>query len=257
MRQSLQKRRKALKRQHTAIAKAKKAGDPTPVQRKPRHRKRPSSPQAAGGSLPTPAPVLDEIPAPAREVSDVFSVSDFSPSWMPPMSWLPEVEELEELVEEVDLSCLPAPPMDGLVLDAIAISTCGPAPTAQQRYDNIRNGNRTARAMRIKLEFLRGVPGGHCSCDGRNRVGPESVRCWCSLTDGVRVGCVLGPQDADHSPGALPLHSDPIPCILTPSCVILTPSPHFGVLFGLHRCPRPHGADAGAPRRQGAGAVAD
>ena len=208
-------------------------------------------------------------------------------SWMPPMSWLPEVEELmtlpevEELVEEVDLSCLPAPPAASapappapslsplLVLDAIAISmplvgTAGgstptPAPTATalQRYHNIRNGRATARAMRIRLEFLRGVPGGNCSCDGRNRVGPESVRCWCSLTDGVRVGCVLGPQDADHSPGALPLHSDPIPCILTPSCVILTPSPHFGVLFGLHRCPRPHGADAGAPRRQGAGAVAD
>ena len=51
----MQKRRKALKRQHTAKAKAKKAGDPTPVQRKPRHRKRPSSPQAAGGSMPTPA----------------------------------------------------------------------------------------------------------------------------------------------------------------------------------------------------------
>ena len=81
VRQSLQKRRKALKRQYTAIAKAKKAGNPTPVQRKPRHRKRPSSPQAAGGSTPTPAPVLlDEIPSPAREVSAVFSVSDFSPS---------------------------------------------------------------------------------------------------------------------------------------------------------------------------------
>ena len=81
VRKSQQKRRKALKRQYTAIAKAKKAGNPTPVQRKPRHRKRPSSPQAAGGSTPTPAPVLlDEIPAPAREVSAVFSVSDFSPS---------------------------------------------------------------------------------------------------------------------------------------------------------------------------------
>ena len=191
-------------------------------------------------------------------------------SWMPPMSWLPEVEELEELVEEleeelveelveeVDLSCLPAPPAASApappVLDAIAISM-PLVGRARQRYQNVRNGKITARAMRIKLEFLRGVPGGNCSCDGRNRVGPESVRCWCSLTDGVRVGCVLGPQDADHSPGALPLHSDPIPCILTPSCVILTPSPHFGVLFGLHRCPRPHGADAGAPRRQGAGAV--
>ena len=123
VRQSLQKRRKALKRQHTAKAKAKKAGDPTPVQRKPRHRKRPSSPQAAGGSTPTPAPVLlDEIPSPAREVSAVFSVSDFSPSgssdqmqdqmqdqmsWMPPMSWLPEVEELEELVEDQIKEVLP------------------------------------------------------------------------------------------------------------------------------------------------------
>ena len=180
------------------------------------------------------------------------------------------------------MSCMPAPPAasapappdsghntDGLVLDVIAISmplvgtaggstpTPAPTATASQRYQNIRNGKQTARAMRIRLEFLRGVPGGNCSCDGRNRVGPESVRCWCSLTDGVRVGCVLGPQDMDHSPRALPLHSDPIPCILTPSCVILTPSPHFGVLFGLHRCPRPHGADAGAPRRQGAGAVAD
>ena len=57
----------------------------------------------------------------------MFSVSDFSPSgssdqmqdqmqdqmsWVPPMSWLPEVEELEELVEDQIKEVLPPPQID-------------------------------------------------------------------------------------------------------------------------------------------------
>ena len=117
------------------------------------------------------------------EVEPVMEVD----SWMPPMSWLPEVEELmtlpevEEVVEVVELVELMARP---------------------QKH----NCAYSARADRLIQEVCLILTGGvgNCSCTGRNQVGPESVRCKCSLRDDFRVGCCMHPTELDHSPRAFP-----------------------------------------------------
>ena len=64
----------------------------------------------------------------------------------------------------------------------------------------------SARATRLIKEVCLILTGGvgNCSCTGRNQVGPESVRCKCSLRDDFRVGCCMHPTELDHSPRAFP-----------------------------------------------------
>ena len=64
----------------------------------------------------------------------------------------------------------------------------------------------SARAARLIKEVCLILTGGvgNCSCTGRNQVGPESVRCKCSLRDDFRVGCCMHPTELDHSPRAFP-----------------------------------------------------
>ena len=82
----------------------------------------------------------------------------------------------------------------------------------KQRAKNIRNVNYSLRATRIRKEVLQAINatlGGNCACSGRVSLRDDSVECECGQTDNIRFGCILGPTDLDHSPGAPSLY--PIP----------------------------------------------
>ena len=72
--------------------------------------------------------------------------------------------------------------------------------------------NYSLRATRIRKEVLQAINarlGGNCACSGRISLRDDSVECECGQTDNIRFGCILGPTDLDHSPGAPSLY--PIP----------------------------------------------
>ena len=72
--------------------------------------------------------------------------------------------------------------------------------------------NNSLRATRIRKEVLQAINarlGGNCACSGRISLRDDSVECECGQTDNIRFGCILGPTDLDHSPGAPSLY--PIP----------------------------------------------
>jgi hypothetical protein len=145
-----------------------------------------SAPPSSAPPPLSPPPSLVELPLACAELVEVEQVEEVD-SWMPPMSWLPEVEELmtlpevEELVEEVEV-----------VEFKIRLQK--------------NNCAYSARADRLIQEVCLILTGGvgNCSCTGRNQVGPESVRCKCSLRDDFREGCCMHPTELDHSPRAFP-----------------------------------------------------
>ena len=126
-----------------------------------------------------------------------------------------------------------------------------------------RKVNYSLRATRIRKEVLQAINarlGGNCACSGRISLRDDSVECECGATDNIRFGCILGPTDLDHSPGAPSLYPSLPPGFDTASRLLV----FAGVCWCLlvfagcfHRCCRAHAADAGAPRRAGAGALED
>ena len=79
-------------------------------------------------------------------------------------------------------------------------------PDERLSHQSAYDAKRSARAARLIKEVCLILTGGvgNCSCTGRNQVGPESVRCKCSLRDDFRVGCCMHPTELDHSPRAFP-----------------------------------------------------